>query len=380
MATPIDVLCHMLRAGDTPAAWQDWTAAQWEGLVAVAQNHGVETLLHQRLGAQGWLDTIPARARHALQVAAYASAAHNLRLYHALEGILAALAPLTPLVVLKGAALGPGVYANPTQRPLTDLDLLAPAPMVEAVTQRLIAQGYQVVSSLAPELTRRAEPHIGLFGGPGDGISLEIHWGLIAGSADWRVAPAEWFWQQTEPWTPPPAHASALEPYREALLRFNPTAQLLYLAAHLVLRHGYTPARLIWLYDLHLLICRSPIDWRLLISQAYALGWAPALALALKQIRSCFATPTPDWVIEKLPTELDRRASFYAPHATSYRRRTSWTDLAQLDPPTRLRMFARLLFPNRDYLRASYQPTWGRWWPLAYPYRWLKPLFRLLTK
>jgi hypothetical protein len=380
MATPIDVLCHMLRGDDTPAAWQDWSAAQWEGLVAVAQNHGLETLLHQRLGGQDWLDTMPARARHALQVAAYASAAHNMRLYHALDGILAALAPLTPLVVLKGAALGPGVYANPTQRPLTDLDLLVPAPMVEAVTQRLIAQGYQVVPSLAPELARRVEAHVGLFGGPGDGILVEIHWSLVAGSADWRTAPAEWFWQQTELWTPPPAHAPALEPYREALLRFTPTAQLLYLAAHLVLRHGYTPARLIWLYDLHLLICRGAIDWRLLISQAYALRWAPALALALKQTRICFATSVPDWVTEQLSAELDRGVIFLGPHVSRYRNRMTWLNLIQLDPSTRLRMFARLLFPNRKYLRASYQPAWGRWWLLAYPYRWLKPLFRLLTK
>jgi len=37
-------------------------------------------------------------------------------------------------------------------------------------------------------------------------------------------------------------------------------------------------------------------------------------------------------------------------------------------------MLLRVLVPSPAYLRTSYEPGWGRLWPLAYPYRWSKPL------
>lgn len=375
METVVTMLCQALLGQAMPEAWGGLTAAEWDRLAMLAANHGVETLLCQRFTADGWPAPLPAAARQKLRAAAYTSRAHNLQLYQELGRLLALLTPLTPLVLLKGAALGPGLYAQPALRPLTDLDLLVPSTALAAVTSCLLAHGYRMVPSLAPELLPQVEPHIALLGGPGGDLSVELHWGLTAGSADWRAAPIDWFWQQTEPWAAPTGFVA-----QAGALRFSPTAQLLHLAAHLVLRHGNTPTRLIWVYDLHLLVGQSPIDWPLLVAQARALGWGAVVVAALAQASQCFGTPVPTWVLNALHEPLDARTAFYGPASTSYRLRTTWSDLAQIDLPIRLRLLLRVIFPSRAYLRANYQPVWGKLWPLAYPYRWLKPLRVLINR
>jgi len=77
-------------------------------------------------------------------------------------------------------------------------------------------------------------------------------------------------------------------------MRLAPTANLLYLAAHLFLKHRGASGRLLWLYDLHLLLrdCREVLDWDAVLSKADEFGWTSALYGALLavqgiSVRSC---------------------------------------------------------------------------------------------
>ena len=373
-----ETLCAVIRDGPAPALWRGWPPEQWAHLMAAAQAHGVAGLLQRALAAD-WPPELPPEARRALQAHVYVAAGHNLRVYRALAEVLGALPSGTPVVVLKGAAIGPALYPALALRPLSDIDLLVPPEAVEAICAALRGRGYRPVPSLAPELARAVEPHVAMIGGPAGAVSVEIHWGLLAGSADWRAAPLPWFWQQTEPWPAP-------QPFLEsggragAALQLTPTAMLLYQSAHLVLRHGQDPVRLLWIYDLHLLAARAAIDWPALVAQAHRLGWGEVVYTALDQARRCFGTEVAPETLAALRGQLDPRVRFHGVGAGAAPPYTSWASLMQLAAPTRLRMLARLVLPSRTYLRAQYAPRWGRWWPLAYPYRWLKPLGRIVAR
>jgi len=380
MNTLTETLCAVIRDGPAPALWRGWPPEQWARLVAAAHAHGVAGLLQRALAAD-WPPELPPAARQALQAHVYATAGHNLRAYRALAEVLGALPPGTPVLVLKGAAIGPTLYPALALRPLTDIDLLVPPNAVAAICAALRGRGYRPVPSLAPELARAIEPHVALIGGPAQAVCVEIHWGLLAGSADWRAAPLPWFWQQTAPWPAPQPYLASGGPLAAAR-QLTPTATLLYQSAHLVLQHGQDPPRLIWIYDLHLLATRAALNWPELVAQAHRLGWGGVVYTALDQARRCFGTVVAPDTLAALRGRLDRRVRFQGVEmsAAALPTYTTGASLMQLATPTRLRMLARLIVPSRAYLRAQYAPRWGRWWPLAYPYRWLKPLGRIVAR
>lgn len=378
MDTLTSTICQVIRHGPHPDLGRGWSPAAWRRLVDTAQAHGVAGLLQRALTAGGWPPAMPDDARGALRAHVYASAGHNLRSYKALAAVLS-LAGDTPVVVLKGAAIGPSLYPSPGLRPLTDVDLLAPADAIDEVAAAMTGLGFAPKARLAPELARAVDPHVALVGGPGGAVCVELHWGLLAGSADWRSAPLEWFWQRTEPWRPPEAYLAAGGP-PEAARQLAPTAALLYQCAHLVLQHGPFFARLIWVYDLHLLVTRATIDWADFVGQARALGWGEVARAALEQAHTCFGTPLDPTILAALRGPRDPRVQFRGagePQTAPY---TTWSSLAELSLPTRLRLLTRVVVPSRAYLRSEYEPRWGRWWPLAYPYRWLKPLHRMAAR
>ncbi|MFV9506631.1 MAG: nucleotidyltransferase family protein [Oscillochloridaceae bacterium umkhey_bin13] len=356
----------------------DWTTEQWCALVALARNHGVAGLLLRAFSTNGWPTAMPIEVRGELQALVYEATGHNLKLFMALAPILAVLNPLTPVLVLKGAALSEPYYHGTILRPISDLDLLVPEDAVPAVLAALAQLGYHPIPSLAPELLPALEPHVHLSGGPQGDLQLEIHWSLVSGSADWRASPVTWFWTQQQAWLPPRAYLEAGGEVGRATC-LTATASLLYQAAHLVLRHGQEPARLIWIYDLHLLVSSGQIDWPLLVQQAQALGWEVALTTALDESQRYFETGVPEEVLAQLRHSFDARVIYTGPDAP-YVPLNSWDMLQPLRMRTRLHMLLRLAFPDPNYLRASYAPAWGHWWPLAYPYRWLKPFMRLARR
>jgi hypothetical protein len=351
MVNPTLLLCQVLRGEAGSITWEAVPPSTWERLPALARFHGVAPLVCHAFAA-GWPAAIPAAVRRSLEAAAYGEIANTLMLRRALPAILAAAAPIAPIVLLKGAALAEDLYERPTLRPLTDLDLLVPEQHAEAVTRAVAALGYQAVPTMAPGLEHAINHHTALFGGSGGGTHIEIHWGLVAGSADWRAAPVEWFWTQTEPM---PAAPTA------GVLRLTPSALLLHLAAHLVLQHAAMPARLIWIYDIHLLVSSCAIDWELLGSQACTLGWHAAVRAALDQAHACFGTPIPNAAIRVLS-------------ATAPTRRSS----RRAGLPTRARVAVRQLLPHADYMRWRYPAVPEPLLALAHPYRWLAYVARRL--
>jgi hypothetical protein len=362
-------ICDTL-AGDA-ADWSSLTAADWRALLPTAQTEGVLPLLHWRLEAQDGSAPLTADLRQAFHLGYYRAVAESGLLHGELQRVLAALAPLTTVVVLKGAALGPTIYPAAALRPLSDIDLLVPERDLAAATAALQALGYSKMPELTPGINRLVEYHTRLQGGPGGAVTVELHWRLVAGAADPRSPSHDWWQQQIEPW-PPLAPASTPRAWQ-----LQPAAQLLYLAAHLVLQHGSGQARLIWLYDLHLLLTQEQerIDWSATIAQAETLRWTAALHTALQASQRFFGTALPNGLLPALHAAIDR------PMAAAVARKGSagltatigeWQKLRSLERSARLRFVGSLLCPSPAYMRWRYQPRPAALWPLCYPLHWLR--------
>lgn len=357
-------------------------------LARLAQEHGVEPLL-QRALARHAAAPITTAQQAALQAVAAVAVAHNLLIYHALAELLAALAPHTTVVVLKGVALGPVLYPATTLRSLRDIDLLVPREDMPAALSILNDAGYRHVPEIAPGINQQIEHHEHLEGGPHQSIAVDLHWNLVSGDADWRTPPMEWFWQQTEPWQPQgnarlAAIVEAAAAQGQPVQQLTPTANLLYLAAHCMLQHGGAQARLIWLYDLHLLLttCAARIDWPQVLEHAAAFRWAAALRAALLETGRCFGTPLPEGVLDALAQRADAKTSqFVQRKATTLPTSTmdEWLKISAQRWPVRWRMIARLLLPTPGYIRWRYASSRALPVPLGYGYHWLRIIWAVLA-
>ncbi len=262
-------LCLLLSERGEQFDWSALSPDQWLTLGALAQEHGVAPLAYRQFEALGW----PAGSQSGIQQtwmdSYYQSAAQSATLYHELDLILTTLdQDGIPVVLLKGAHLASALYVDIALRPMNDLDLLVHEADLERAQAALAAIGYnQPYPVISQGLNRDLGHHIYLSRENSSLPGLELHWSLLGGKADRRAAPAGWFWEHTLPLPPsgPRHHALALDP----------GANLLFLAAHLYLKHYGDSGRLIWLVDIYLLLERwgEAVDWRAVIVAAAEFGW-----------------------------------------------------------------------------------------------------------
>lgn len=357
-------LCLILAGRPDRVAWSAFSPSDWVLLVATARVEGVAPLLCHALGKAGWPDGVPSHLRRDLQAAYYATAVRNTLLYQELSRILTALlsaAPL-PVIVLKGAALATSLYPSIALRPLGDLDLLVPRRHLGMALRAVQSLGYcEAYPEMTPGLNRVVGHHVHLRGGPQQGVAVELHWSLVGGDSDWRSPPLDWFWEQTE---------------ERTVLQLTSTAHLLYLAAHLMLQHGGARARLLWYYDIHLLVSHweSRLDWDELLNRAREFRWAAALHAALQSARACFDTPVPDGFLETLAQTHDPQATRLVQRKADplqTRAVGTWNVLMSLDWRARIHLALGTFCPGPAYMRWRYNPQPKWLWPLCYPYRWL---------
>ncbi len=368
-------LCRSLADGPETVNWAAFTRSEWRQFAPLAVHEGVAPLFFSALNRAN-VPTFRASTFKALTEAYYQSSAQNALLYSELARILTILnSAAIPAVVLKGADLAVTVYPERSLRPMLDIDLL--------VRHGDLARSMQIVRELAyveaPAQTagfeQAAGHHVHVRGGPGNQVILEVHWDLVAGPADWRSVPVDWFWRRTRSWNP-----VTLAPDLSGQgLQLDPTAHLLYLAAHLVLQHSGVESRLLWYYDLHLMIRRfqAEIDWDALAERARSFGWGTATRLALSGAQKRFGTRVPEGFWERIGNERDGRTLSLIDHKAAgnlSQPQRDWNRLSYLNPVARLRTAVALTFPSPTYMRWRYSPRPPWLWPLYYPYRWSKML------
>jgi hypothetical protein len=388
-------LCYVLSDRANQVAWDEFTPADWDLFSQMADREGVAPLMYWKLKDSPV--QVPNSTFNLLRSTYYQTLARNTLMYQELERILKALDEVgIPVIVLKGAALAATVYEDIGLRPMGDLDLLVSREDLASAAQIMAALGYKEVISLkdreidwivAHELQFKAESL--------NNITVEVHWGLIAGDSDWRSpASLDWFWEQTTRFRLPSVIV-AQEAYRidtsgDYLVGNNyggqgliltPSAHIVYSAAHMMLQHGGAKAQSVWFFDLHQLITyyRESLDWDTLLGRASEYEWEPALSSALINIHRIFNTGLPDGLTGKLKENegFSVRSSWLVRRKSSKLQTLSTQEferLLTLKPSARLKYVIALIIPSPTYMRWRYKPDPAWLLALWYPYRWLRIL------
>lgn len=363
-----DALCRLL-AGESEPLWATWGPEKSTHWVQAAEGEGVAPLLYWHYQSIGWPAEMPFPVREALTRIYYNTVAYNTMRLQELIKVLAIFAEAKiPVLVLKGAALVDSYYDDLGLRPMGDMDVLIPQAKLEMAFEIVRGLGYSPADvEIFSGIRREVWHHESWRGGAGKQIGLELHWQLIAGPADDRNVSVDWFW----------AHAETL-PGRSQFLRghfipqMHPTAHLLYLAAHLSLRHGGNQERLIWFYDADQLVRSGRVDWKTFIQQAHILGWGAPARYILEGASHRFGT-----ILPKILSQLSDGTAwdtFLSERETKTGRisRTveTWQRVRHLKRSIQVRWLFALFFPQRAYLHWRYQPNPSWLWPFYYVFRW----------
>ncbi len=380
------LVCAMLAGRERADTLANLDQDDWAELVEDACRQGVGPLLAWTLSEQGWPAGVGPEHKRTLVTAWRASLVHNLLMLRALLHVLETLAqrPAVPVVLLKGAALGPTVYPKAELRPMGDLDLLVPRERIDQAVRRLETAGWQPMHvAMIPGQTPEGQRHVSLKSTGSTPVVVELHW-TLAGAEGQRHGPdMDWFWDQTEPFDPRrlglPVPPSLLEGVQSGgqpvCFTLTPTAQPLYLAAHVMLHHAGPAGRLIWFYDLHLVIERQGerIDWEALVRRAGQFHWAPALRKALDGTHALFGTALPARLLDDLATASAGQSPALGPWGSTpvqTRVTAGLATAATLEWRVLVRYVWGTVMPSPAYLRWRYDLDWGWLWPLYYPYRW----------
>lgn len=270
----IDLLCAIAASPD------------WDEVVALAEAHGVLSLLADVFGQARWAKHAPAEIRHRLKLTLAAQTLQVRAGLSQLERVVSRLQQQqVPVLVLKGPALASRVYPAAPYRLFTDLDLLCPPDSHPQADTVLRACGY---APLVQKATEQEGFHV-VYTAPGTLLPIELHSDLLQLGLPTRCA--------ADLWRAPESFAVGAT--RIPMLGVD--YQVLHLCVHLH-THGYS--RLIWFKDLDLLLrSRSAeIDWDHVYALARGEGAVLSVHRCLLLLRDLLHTPVP-------PEALDGRVS-----------------------------------------------------------------------
>ncbi len=324
-----------------------WPApAAWPALLAQARSAQLEALLALRCPAALRGELLPAyrqaAARHLYRLHAW----QTLRDWFGHQG-------LEPLV-LKGAALACTHYPDPAARPHSDMDLLLPAtsrPQVEAGLRKL---GYQYHLSLGDTPISTQCTYLQA------GQAYDLHWSISNSPYVSAQVGSYAALRQRAVWVPQlGAHALAAP---DAL-----THACLHWAQH----QRYGEQRLIWLYDLILLLNQlSEAETALWRERLHRQRLSTLIKAALRQAVSLFPTSLsagwPTWLEAPCPPEPSLALLEGSRWQQLY---LDWQALSGLK--ARITWLKAYLIPSWRYMQTRHPDIPPRW-------LWLQYLRRLL--
>lgn len=355
---PIDLLCRLIAGHVDPHAIED---TAWPGLVALARQHGLASILYFTLREQNALSLLSRQMATGLAAQRLQTAAHNALLYSAMREWSQRFqeAGITALW-LKGAAMGLLIYPDSNLREMGDIDvLIAPAQIAAARSLAERVTGRKT-SSLAHDVDRHATIKVG----KGGRVHLELHWSLVDLGVNAGCEDTDWFLGQRV----------VIQSDGVMIATLSPEAHLLHLCAHAQIIHG-DQFRLARYLDLHWLITHYPsLDWELIVDRAVTFRWSFAVERALRLTQRYFDTPLPANLLPELcdrRTEEENLLRVTRHDDVDSRGAKLLSRVAWLPWRARVRYILAFAFPPPIYMRSRYRIKHGWQTPFYYPYRWL---------
>ena len=345
------LLCRMCSSTDRQSL--EFSGKVTQTLLDSAHREGMAPCLY---GLLHKVDGIPGVFRERLRSLAIDSEALEMQRRPALAELCDAFADSNiPVLLLKGAGLAYTLYPSPGQRPRSDTDILIPESSITQARTLLNLIGFKVLDPTGTTtLSFQFDAIRQLPGGVPDAV--DVHYRVSN-----RMAFAKHFtfvelMQRSQ-------QIVAICPAARGLS--HPDA-LLVACFHRIghLNEGQDD-RLIWLYDIHLLVERLTSDEILLFTRlAREKGLVAVCKDGIEKASECFGTKIPpeiNAVIQHPPQNEHPAALLHAgPMATlwhQFRAQEGWR--------SRLLFLEELVFPPGEYMRRKY-PRSRSWLPLLY--------------
>jgi hypothetical protein len=270
-----------------------------------------------------------------------------------------------PVVPLKGMALGLTVYANPSQRVMSDIDLwLDDAGMSKAA--ELLPQWGFVFSDKDDrphELQKLADGEMRFVHPQWPKLLIELHWSPFPGWWLKRTAVVDntAVWQRLTP------HQLPHLPFPLQLLA--PEDCILLLILHLAVSSQFAHSPVRMLVDMALLAQTFVVDWDVLVSRAQAWRVATAVWLTLHlalqllpprgltsaHLAAIAPSPLRQWELNRFVTV---EGLIHGRDITTSWQRYLLLTLLVDRPQEQAKLIGRTLWPEAEWLHARYgQPT-----------------------
>ena len=360
-----DGLLGSIIRGEHPA-WPGDVDGDLEGLfLQRAQYHGVSTLIFGLLrGSAAW-QALPAGLQDRLTQAVRHETAWDLQRNHRTEQVLQKLGKQGVRVLLiKGAALARTLYASPGFRSRCDTDLFIQPGDIDKVQQILKAAGFEVLTPIFKRHQFSAVSNIS----DDSSIRLDIHWRVLNAARYARAIGFDDAWE----------HACAT-PGLAGVRTLGPPHSLLLACLHRWGNERHDRNRLIWLYDIHLLIgSMAPGQLEEFVRMALRPGLRAACADGLRSAREYLRTA--------MPGELAGLLEAVDP-PVNFRRRYRESFLALLlddlrylpDAKSRMGLVREVLLPSPQSLLTQYGKVNRLWLPWLYLRQWVVGLSKKLS-
>lgn len=366
-----DLICYVLSIlRNDPIVPPRMSITKWLELLHILKAHWVLPLLYWHIGRLPDEFRPPEPIFDNMRTVFQWSRARCFHLERQLQEIVAAFDDEgVRVVVLKGPALGRTAYPDPALRPSSDLDLLVLPDQMSRSRTTLEGLGYKCIE-------RRFEISRDFYNdelfvhqkNERDKPQVELHWDLHRFSGIRRDVGVEELFERAVKVRHKAFAFEALDPIDAFMHRAMSNAF-----------DKATNMRLIWVYDVaslarHLV---EPDDWEIL--QKRSVDWRARLAveqsLRMAQALLGFVLPQGfrDFSAWQKPTDIELEAW---PRVS--RGHVNLIDHLKLcmshstGPYKKVRYFANLLFPSRDYMIKSYMARDRRQLYLSYARRWWK--------
>ena len=354
-----------------PVSWPDLAMTPAEFLDHCAR-HDLSPLVHARIHRSVDSGEWPMPVRDELARRAREETACELLRREEIAAVIDALTERgVRAVVMKGAALAYTAYETPSARPRLDTDLFVGPRERKTARLALESRGYRAPPYCAElfsqfEMTRTDE--LGMV------HVVDVHWKISTQTVFADVLTYEEVLPRA---VPVPALG------RSALALGNVEALLL-ACLHPVMHHQ-NEERLLWVYDIHLLVARlTRIEFEELVRLARTKKIAEICARGLRLAESMFGTPVPRLVLADLDHQDQAEPS--AEYLASERRwhHEAIASLRALPRfGERVRFVREVLLPSPHYMLAAYglrgKPL-GPWLlPALYVHRNVRGAWKILA-
>lgn len=354
---------------ETIALLDTFSTPDWELFTRMAKAEGVAPLMHYAFSRSNY--PLPSATRLQLQMAFYETAAFNQMLLTEMERVVQALNEANiPVIVLKGAVLATTIYPDPALRPMSDVDLLVKPEDLEQAKKLILSLGYyEPIPEMAKGVNRLTGHEYKLHNLAQPKISIELHWSVISGDYDRRTPSIDLLWNNRK------TIVSQNEKYNHSIeiLSLSPEYLLCYLIGHLIIQHGKSTGRLVWLFDIFTIL-KTNNDERFLTQfteDISVLKWQAELKFSIELLSTHFGRKIPRFVIKNFNEQNQEDMKLIQ---SIWEENQDINDFYILQVRTlnkrkKLRLLMANVFPNEAYMRWRYKYKWQWQVLLYYPYR-----------